>query len=398
MDNFDLYQMRLGDSRKIAKSKLVDIKIKTFKRALDSSYNSESVSMGDNEFQALITGIPTSPLINKKNFATLLDNECEVGDSLYWGSNNSHWLITEHDSTEGAVFQGSIERALYELKWKDPVLDKIYSTRACAKGPDETTIGDGVKHSIFFDVLTDSLYLIVSGKAEGVEFLTRYSEIMVDSKKWRIEVEDSTTKENLIFLQLTEASFDRDKDTEDVVGGKEEVVFVMDTPLDGVSTIAHNSEINFVPTLLRNGKVLDRGEILVRATNCTYNDNRIVFDRLGLSSITVNFKDYNEIFKIEINVVEETIEKNITKKIIGSESLRTFNVYEYTALHTENGQSVIVPGVWTYDKNFFEEVLIDGNIITLKAKNKPGKTEITFANGEIEVSKEVRIVPLFGGS
>ena len=398
MNNFDLYQMRLGDSRKIAKSKLVDIKTKTFLRALDSSYNSEEVVMNNDEFQALITGIPTNPKIGKKNFATLLDHKCEVGDEIYWPANNSYWLITEHDDTEGAIFQGSIERALYELKWKDPVLDKIYSARACAKGPDETTIGDGVKHAIFFDTLTDSLYLIVSSKVEGAEFLERYFELMVNGKKWRVEVVDSMTRPNLLFIQLMESSFDRDKDTKEIVGGKEEVIFAMDTSLDSISTITLNSEVNFVPTLLRNGKILDRGKILVRTMNCTYNENKIVFDRLGLSSIIVNFKDYGEQFKIEINVVEEVEEEIIIEKILGSESLKTFNVYEYTALHTINGQSVIVPGVWTYDKNFFEEVLTKENIITLKTKNKPGKTVITFVNDDITISKEVRIVPLFGGS
>ena len=183
MSNLDLYQKRLRDSRKIPKSKLVDLKIKTFKKALERSYNSEIVRVNDDEFKALITGIPTQPKIGKKNFATLRDHGCEVGDEIYWLSNDSYWLITEHDETEGAIFQGSVEKALYELKWKDPITDRIYSARACAKGPDETTIGSGVKHGIMFDTLTDSLYLIVSAKAQGSHLLKRYTELMVNGKK-----------------------------------------------------------------------------------------------------------------------------------------------------------------------------------------------------------------------
>ena len=71
MNNLDLYQKRLRDSRKISKSKLVDLKIKTFEKALERSYNSEVVQVNGNEFKALITGIPTQPRIEKKNFATL---------------------------------------------------------------------------------------------------------------------------------------------------------------------------------------------------------------------------------------------------------------------------------------------------------------------------------------
>ena len=70
MSNLDLYQQRLRDSKKISKSKLVDLKIKTFKTALEKSYNSEVVQTNNEEFKALITGIPTQPKIGKKNFAT----------------------------------------------------------------------------------------------------------------------------------------------------------------------------------------------------------------------------------------------------------------------------------------------------------------------------------------
>ena len=110
--------------------------------------------------------MPSLPKIAKKIFATLLENNCKVGDEIYWQSNNSYWIISEHDDTEVSIFQGSIQK-LCILKWKDPLTDEIYEARACAKGPDETVIGDGVKHSIMFDTVTDSLYLIVSAKKRG---------------------------------------------------------------------------------------------------------------------------------------------------------------------------------------------------------------------------------------
>ena len=41
---------------------------------------------------------------------------------------------------------------------------------------------------------------------------------MVNGKKWRIEVVDNMTRENLIFMQLMETPFDRDSDTDEVAG------------------------------------------------------------------------------------------------------------------------------------------------------------------------------------
>lgn len=398
MGNLDLYQMRLKDSRKISKSKLVDIKIKTFKRALASSYNSEIVVSNNNEFDALITGIPTTPKIGKKNFATLLDNNCETGDELYWPANDSYWLITEHDDTEGAIFQGSVQRALYELKWKDPVLNKVYSARACAKGPDETTISDGVKHSILFDTLTDSLYLIVSSKVEGSEYLDRYFELMVDGRKWRIEVVDAMTRSNLLYMQLMESPKDRDRDTEDMVDGKEEVNFTMNSSLDNISFVDLNSEIDFLPILLRNGRILDRGEVEISVSNCTHNDNKVLFDQLGLSSITVNFKDYNEIFKIELSVVSDNIESIIVEEIIGNSSVKTLSTNVYTAVDTLNGIPRSTTGVWSYNSDYFEEVSIGDTEIELKSRNKTGTTFVKYVSDTADITKEVKIVPLFGGS
>ena len=398
MDNLDLYQMRLKDSRKISKSKLVDTKIKTFKRALASSYNSEIVISNNNEFEALITGIPTTPKIGKKNFATLLDNNCETGDELYWPANDSFWLITEHDDTEGAIFQGSVQRALYELKWRDPVLNKVYSARACVKGPDETTINDGVKHSILFDTLTDSLYLIVSSKVEGSEYLKRYFELMVDGRKWRIEVVDAMTRNNLLYMQLMESPKDRDKDTEDMVGGKEEVNFTMSSSLDNISFVDLNSEIDFSPILLRNGRVLDRGEVEISVRNCTYNENKILFNQLGLSSITVNFKNYNEIFRLELSVVSDNIESVIVEEIIGNRSVRTLSTNVYTAVDTLNGAPRSTTGVWSCDDNYFEKIFVGDTEIILKARNKTGTTSIRYVSDTADITKEVKIVPLFGGS
>ena len=398
MGNLDLYQMRLKDSRKISKSKLVDTKIKTFKRALASSYNSEIVVSNNNEFDALITGIPTTPKIGKKNFATLLDNNCETGDELYWPANDSYWLITEHDDTEGAIFQGSVQRALYELKWKDPVLNKVYSARACVKGPDETTISDGVKHSILFDTLTDSLYLIVSSKVEGSEYLDRYFELMVDGRKWRIEVVDAMTRSNLLYMQLMESPKDRDRDTEDMVDGKEEVIFTMNSSLDNISFVDLNSEIDFLPILLRNGRILDRGEVEISVNNCTHNDNKVLFNQLGLSSITVNFKDYNEIFKIELSVVSDNTESIIVEEIIGNSSVKTLSTNVYTAVDTLNGIPRSTTGVWSYDNNYFEEVSIGDTEIKLKSRNKTGTTFVRYVSDTADITKEVKIVPLFGGS
>ncbi len=398
MSNLDLYQKRLRDSRKISKSKLVDLKIKTFKKALERSYNSEVVRANDDEFKALITGIPTQPKIGKKNFAALRDHGCEVGDEIYWLSNDSHWLITEHDETEGAIFQGSIEKALYELKWKDPISDKIYSARACAKGPDETRIGNGVKHAIMFDTLTDSLYLIVSAKAQGSHLLKRYTELMVNGKKWRIEVVDNMTRKNLIFMQLMETPFDRDSDTDEIAGGKVTADFTAKSSLDKIEFVDLNSTIDFVPLLLKNGSVVNTEDIEIETTNCTYEDNVITFDRIGPSSITVNFKEYEQVFTWSLEVVENNHEQVIVREILGDKRVKTFSTIDLYAADLLNGKQQTFEGQWTFDENYFTLIKEDGVRLKLQVKNKTGTTTVKFTGANLHLETEIKIVPIFGGS
>jgi len=398
MNNLDLYQKRLRDSRKISKSKLVDLKIKTFEKALERSYNSEVVQVNGNEFKALITGIPTQPRIEKKNFATLRDHGCEVGDEIYWLSNGSYWLITEHDVTEGAIFQGSIEKALYELKWKDPISDKIYSARACAKGPDETRIGSSVKHAIMFDTLTDSLYLIVSAKVQGSHLLKRYTELMVNGKKWRIEVVNNITRKNLIFMQLTETPINRDSDTDEIAGGKVTADFTVKSSLDKIEFVDLNSTIDFVPLLLKNGSVVNTKDIEIETTNCTYKDNMITFDRIGSSSIRVNFKEYEQVFTWSLEVVEDNHEQVIVREILSDKQVKTFSIIDLYAVDLLNGKQQTFEGQWTFDENYFTLIKEDGIQLKLQVKNKTGTTTVKFTGENLYLETEIKIVPIFGGS
>ena len=104
---------------------------------------------------------------------------------------------------------------------------------------------------------------------------------MVNGKKWRIEVADNMTRENLIFMQLMETLFDRDSDTDEIAGGKVTTDFTARSSLDKIEFADLNSTIDFVPLLLKNGSVVNTEDIEIRAINCTYKDNMITFDRIG---------------------------------------------------------------------------------------------------------------------
>ena len=92
MSNYDLFINRLNTSTKISKEKLIENKINTFKRALNSSYNSELVrDSNNNEFQVLISKIDTMPKISRKSFSTLKENFAKSAKfKLYIQFSNVH--------------------------------------------------------------------------------------------------------------------------------------------------------------------------------------------------------------------------------------------------------------------------------------------------------------------
>lgn len=401
VENYELYQKRLVASGKISKEKLMELKLNTFKKALSSSYNAETVVLNDSaEFKALVSNIPTSPKIDEKNFATLVEHGCEIGDVIYRPEVDSFWLISKRDDAEPATFQGVIMKSLYVLKWKDPETNEIYTSRASVKGPDETVISEGVKHSIIYTRPTDSLYLIVPIKAKGSHLLRKNFELMVDGRKWSIQVADRYThKDDFVYLQLLEESFDRDADTEEVAGGKNEYKYEVKSVLDDLTSVSLDSQVIFKPVLFRNG--ISFSQVLnVECENCEYQEGVITFSQEGSTVVRVRFADYDYEFVWEVEVVAEVAEDVLSREIIGADSIKTLGIEIFEFVNVVNGVAQPLIGEWNFDENYFTLEEIDGLKVKLKTKNKTGATNIMFSFEEDEeiksFAKEVKIIPLFG--
>ena len=397
MENYDLFQERMRSSIKISEDKLIKDKVNTFKRALESSYNTEIVFLGNNEFKALISSLTTQSKIERKSFSTLLDNECSIGSIIYWERDKSRWIITEQSNTEKAIFQGYIDKANYQLTWKDLATNKTYKQWACAKGPNETEITDGVKNSIMYDVFSDSLYLIIPKNTLGINLLNRYFEIMVNERKWVIEVVDNITNPNLITLQLKETSIDRDKDTTQLVDGKVESTFVFKSSLDNITELDLNQQITLNPVLYKDGLAQDNA-YTIRVTNCINNNGVITFNTTGTAAVSIIYSDFSKMYKYTINIIDGSTALVESSLIIGDSILKTLNTSVYTFVNLINGVNTPLLGDWIVDSQYFTIVNKNSNNLTIKATNKTGITNIKYTFEDQEYIKEIKIIPMFGGS
>lgn len=397
MDNYDLFQQRLATSTKIPKDKLRLDKVNTFKRALNSSYNSEVVSCDDVEFQALISSITAAPAIDRKSFSTLVDNECAVGSTIYWIEDDSYWIITEHSLAEKAIFQGYIDQALYELNWKDLNTGKVYTQWACAEGPSQKSITDGTKNSILYDMFTDTLHLLIPNNIPGIDLLQRYFEVMINGKKWKINVVDNITNPSLIGLQLKEIAVDRDTDTDILVDGNIEVNFLLFSALDNIEELTIHDSVVLNPMLYKNGKLEDL-DYVISVKNCTNNAGTITFNTLGNAIVDIVYKDISKSYKYTVNIVADSAADVSLVNIIGNDTVKTLNSVVYTFVNLKNGVHSSIDGSWIVDSLYFTIVNQSHDNISLKATNKTGTTEITYIFEGYGYTKEIKIIPMFGGN
>ena len=380
VDNYDLFQKRLKTSATIPLNKLEEDKLKTFKIALERSYNREIVERKDGtQIKCLISGINTQPKIEKKSFSTLVENNCDVGEVLYWVRRNSHWIITDMEETEKSVFQGYISQALYHLKWLDKETGTIYDEWACIKGPEETTIPDGVKHNINYDNLNQSLYLMMPKYSDGMDLLDRYFELFVNGKKWKIQSADRYSYDKLVTLQLVESLINEDiDDTEnEIVDGKININYLFSCSLDGIDSLKRNQESALLFSLYKN-KELSMLEPQISVENCRYENGKIIFDSIGEAHIIFNYPTINKTYEYLITITEDEVVNEVAS-IIGESIVKTMTYNTFAFDYTLNGEKVEAHGVWSFDKNYFDVISENNKEIKLKTKNKVGSTSLAYS-------------------
>lgn len=379
IDNYDLFQKRLKTSATIPLEKLEEDKMKTFEIALERSYNREIVERKDgSQIKCLISGINTQPKIEKKSFSTLVKNNCDVGEVLYWPRRNSYWIITDMEETEKNIFQGYISQALYHLKWLDPETGIVYDEWACTKGPEETTISDGVKHNIKYDNLNQSLYLMMPKNSKGMELLDRYFELFVNGRKWKVQVADRYSYDKLVILQLVESLINEDTDdTEnEIVDGKIDINYLFSCSLDGIDSLKRGQEFALLFSLYKNEELSTLSPQIL-TENCYYENNKLIFNSAGEASITFNYPDINKTYEYFITVTEDEIVNELLS-IVGDSIVRTMTYNIFAFEYILNGEKIEVQGQWSFDEDYFNVISEDNKEIKLKVKNKVGSTSLAY--------------------
>lgn len=398
--SYDLFQKRLKTFDIQSEEGLNKRKVDTFKKALQGAYNSELFLIQKNNLKVkgMISEIDRVYKVERKKFATLLDYDCQIGDIIYWSRNESYWIITKHYETETAIFSGEISWAKHLIKWKDLNTGIVYETRASVTGPDQIKILENEKGYRTLDLPTDTISIIVSKSAQGIELLERYSTLIINNKKYIINVIDNITKDGLIILQAKETPINQDLDNIEnkLTNDKVNISFTATSSLDDITEVELGSQIPFEITLFKNNSIVSGLDFIYYLTNCRVENNILHFETVGNAVISVYYEDIQTKFTYNFNVMIGAT-PTINIKMIGSETVKTLTKNLYKVEYLGNGIPSPIIGTWSYDMNYADIISIGDDYIELKLKNKTGNFILTFDSIDGILNKTITVIPITGG-
>lgn len=398
MFDYDAYKRKVISSTSISKKKLLKGKEDAFKTALRKGYNSESVLLNNGaKAQALISRIYEDTL-DTKSFSTLLENNCKIGDEIFWIADNTYWLITSRTETEEAFFQGTIVHAKHNLKWRDAETGVLYVGRAAIKKPD-LDILNFVKHnSITFDAFNDQLIILMSARTPGIKTLKRYSELFIGDRKWSIEAMDYNSNPDIYTILLHETTIDRDIDnTIEKIANDVIPQFIFNSNISSVTSIALDSSVILNHQLLKDGEVIS-SKCTVKVTNCSLtNDRQLIFNKLGNAEIIFLYDDLDLRYTYNIEVVREKAVSETSILINGNNTVKTLTQNNYQVDYYVDGEKIeITDGVWSMSTDLYATMqIIDMTHIILKINNKIGSFVLQYNSptlGLIEKTIEVESI------
>ena len=197
----------------------VDAKYKSFKSALQNSYQAEWITLNkdkENEqrWRCLINPSRLTENFDKKVLSIDFDAGVHEGTVFWWDRTEKYWLVNLQQHTEEAYFRGIITRADYEID-----IDGV-TYRGIQRGPEETDTQWKLKHQIAWNTLNYTIVLQLAKDSRTVEYFTRHQliklkltypdaetgETIEEYHNWRVVATDKYSSDFLLDIYLKEAN------------------------------------------------------------------------------------------------------------------------------------------------------------------------------------------------
>jgi hypothetical protein len=321
MSSLDILNQRLNYQGGNAEQRFIKEKEKSLKKALLYSYQAETlVTLDGKEFRCLINSdklkneyddkilsIPYDDIllnssIKGKTSKNLQNTIVKPGDVFKWKETNTYWIIYLHHLEENAYFRAKIR------KCNNTVQINNNEYHVYVRGPVETAIQWYQKNNIEYNSLNYSKVMYITKNEETEAYLHRFSKIELSGKPWEVQVVNSVDADGIIEVMLDEDyqnSIEKAQKEKAEASNKEPVI--LDTDAIYIAGPAQVSSYSTVAYTIENGSDLNGSWSISnkRAKIVEHTNNTIKIEIIAgkKGSFTLEYKDNNNIYSKEINII-----------------------------------------------------------------------------------------------
>lgn len=204
MHNLNLMEKRLRYQGGIdQEDRMVQDKLHSLQGALSYSYQSETITKGDNTFKALVNSNKLNQSYDEKLLSCEYDKEIAVGDVVYWEEAQSYWLVYMQELTETAYFLGHMRRC------SEFVIDEIENSslknlRVVAIGPNGTGLENIKKNNFSIDVSNLMIEVWIANTEENKKAFQRYTKFKLNDTTWEIQSINNIDIPNILIITAKE--------------------------------------------------------------------------------------------------------------------------------------------------------------------------------------------------
>lgn len=398
MNNLDGLKARMNALGGNAESRLINDKLKTLKKAIDLSYQSEEIVREGQTMRALINSNKLKMDYDDKILSIPHESQMKVGDIFYWKRARSNWIVYLQQYTEDAYFRGQIRKAEHTIKWKDE-FGTVHETAAAVRGPVETKIRSQMKSGLSFDEPNYTLNIIIPN-TEHTKALTRYVKFMLEDTAWEITSSDAISEKGVIELTAIESYKNREEDTNEIVGGKIQDTMDVNCSLDKIERLEVGTAVDLWADITINGNrssELNGNTIFqVQEGFAEIEGGKLVPKSTGILRVTmaVPKKGYYKDFEFLVEGILDDSMKIVEFDILGDERVKSYGTTTYTIAKYVNGVKVSPTGMWSLknNKELFTIESTDRESIAFRwVSGRSGSVELMYKDGEDVKTKTIYV-------
>lgn len=376
-----------------------------FHKALDTSFNSESVTLRGEDYRALVLDDKLTLDVDQKWIA--MDNETGLipGDVVHVHRNDSHWIMVQEDLNERSFRRCVGKRCITQVSWRDDE-DIVHTSWAALRGPTETSLKTEARKHLIFERGNEKLALWLPD-TDATVGLRRYKYLMVEGEVWEIASVDYFTTPGILELALVEAQ-DNDYLDNLVDNIARDDKFEYHTTFDKDIDFNIGDVISIEPMLMKNGiditleKEQDFEIMECSVDNYEYfpEHQMISFPTPGEIKLTIGYPKI-KVFK-EYTIAIKSGDANIDNYYIiqGDTDINPLinGKASYDIKHFENGvEANIIGGAWKFDNSYASETSSGTYFIELDFNGQTGQTTLEYiVRGQVVASRAITVRSIFG--